>query len=144
MKLVNIVEESKWMRYRISTGDEVVKINLSKELLIDEDRITKEVMEHPRIFGYLTRVHKFLVKEAKNADLKRKKVRAIVLEKLVEEGNAVTRAREIIDRDPRYLKAAKGAIEAEYKMDTLAGILEAFKHRKDLIQTLSATLRSER
>lgn len=143
-RLVDFIEESKWMRYKIVAGEETVKINLNKELLIDEDSITSEVMDHPRVYGFLTRVHKALVRDAKKSELSRKKMKAIRVENLINGGYSISGSKEAVEKDPKYIVAVNKVIEAEYRRDTLEGILESFKHRKDLLQTLSANLRSEK
>lgn len=143
-RLIEFVEESRWMKYKITTGEEVVKINLNKELLIDEDGITDEVMDHPRIHGFLTRIHKDLIRGAKKAELFRKRIKAIRMEALIKSGQSISGARESVEKDPQYVGAVKRCIDREYERDTMEGILESFKHRKDLLQTLSANLRSEK
>jgi hypothetical protein len=142
--LIDFIEDSKWMKYKIIVDDETVKINLLKELIIDEDNITQQVLEHPRVFGFLSRVHKYLVKQAKRAEINRKKVRAQRMEYLQKNGVSITGSKEMVDKDKQYVDAHHKQIELEYKRDTLESILESFKHRKDLMQTLSANIRSER
>jgi hypothetical protein len=142
--LINFIEESKWMKYRITVGDEEVKIDLNKELVIDEDDLTNQVLYHPRLFGFLSRIHKTLVRDAKIAELNRKKVKATRIDFIMGSGGGVSAARESVEKDQIYIKSVVSVIKAEYRRDTLESILDSFKQRKDLIQTLSANLRSER
>lgn len=144
MRLINTLEESKWMRYKLEIEGEILKVDLQKELLIDEDELTQEVMAHPRVYGFLTRIHKVLVRDAKRAELERKKTKATRIDYLVSQGQSVSGAREAVEKDKKYVVCVEKLITAEYKRDTMEGILESFKHRKDLIQTLSANLRSEK
>lgn len=143
-RLIDFIEESKWMKYKLIVEGEAIKLNLNKELFIDEDDITKQVVDHPRIFAFLSRIHKELVRAAKKADINRKRVRAKRIDQLVNDGESVTKAREKVEYDKIYLKAYSSQLNAEYKRDTLADIIEAFKQRKDLMQTLSANLRTEK
>lgn len=143
-RLIDFIETSRYMTYLIIVGNEKVKVNLNKELIIDEDELTKEVMEHPRILGFLTRVKADLIKEAKRADLNRKRIKAKRIDAIIQNGSSISGAKEKVESDKRYIVAVKEAIEAEYNRDTLEGILESFRHRKDLIQTLSANVRSEK
>lgn len=143
MALIDFIEESKWMKYKIIVGDETIRIDLNKELVIDEDNISNEVSDHPRIYAFLSRIHKLLVRDCRRADINRKKIRSKQLDKL-KQSTSVAAAREQVEGDPIYLKAYHTMVDLEYKRDTIESILESFKQRKDLLQTLSANLRSER
>jgi hypothetical protein len=141
MDLIDRIEGSRFMKYLIKVGKEDVKIDLFKELAIDEDNLNEQANYQPQIFGYLHRVHKALVKKSKEADVDRKAIRATRIKHMTEV-HGVTRARELVESDPKYIKAYKHMLSLEMQRDTLEGILDAFKQRASMIQTISANVRN--
>jgi len=140
-KLINFIEESRFMKYKIQIGGETIKINLAQELVIDEDGLNDEAKIQPRIFAFLSRIHKRLVREAKLAEVDKRKVKATRIEQLEKE-LSTTAAKAKVEGDRKYLQALRIQIEWEYKADTLESILESFKQRANMIQTISANVRN--
>lgn len=128
------------MRYTLQVGDEIVKVNLYKELEIDEDNLNEAMANHPRILAFLGRVHAEMLKKVKLLEITRKEKKSERIMKLAE-SISITQAREQVDSDEEYVKITKKLISLEHKRDELERILEAFRHRKDLLQTLSANIR---
>ena len=53
---------SSLMNIKIKYGEEIFKFNLKEELEINEDKINSELKEQPSIYGFLTLLHKKLMR----------------------------------------------------------------------------------
>lgn len=142
MALIDNINKSQFMKFKIVLGGETIKIDLNKELKIDPDGLNEEAMIQPQIYAYLGTIHSRLVREAKAADENRKAVRARRTEEIkTSESISASAAEKTVYSDNAYMEAAKALRNWEYKRDCLEKMLDSFKQRASMMQTISANVR---
>lgn len=148
--LIKHARKSNLNQMVIQVGEEVIKFNLYKELGVDEELINDELSDQPRIYGYLTLIYNRLNAYVKDLEIKVDKAEALALKKYTAKNNPATGrpfskeyAKSKLFLDVKYLKLRKTLTLAEVNKEDIRACIEAFKQRKDLIQTIAANRRAE-
>ena len=136
-------ETSGLMNINIAYGKEVFKFNLSQELVIDEATIQDDLKTSAQKYAFLKMLHTRLLIKARDLDKNRKKVRAIRLERLIEDIGAVKRAEVALEKDKKYRVAYKDWLTVEGQKEIIEVCVKSFEQRTELLRTLSANLRQE-
>ena len=116
------------------TGGSIVEVNASVDLAIDVNNLEKEMAEHPGMYAYYASL---LAGERRT--LRRRKT---VLE--AAKASAMTRIaagkKYVVDaavkRDAQVLTAQRRVDDTEARVDVLDAVVDAFRHRKDLLQSI--------
>ena len=146
--LSNIIKKTKLTRVSIRYKNELIKFNLLDELKIDENKITLELEHQPSYYGFLSTLHKKLLKIQEDNEMEKDKVYSQLFMSKKSDINRDTNRPFPDDYCKAYALSHKDYIEA-YKNYTLAkenaGVLyscvKSFEQRKDILQTISANNR---
>lgn len=147
-RLIQYSGESDLMNISIIHGDETFKFNLNEEVIVNENRINKEIKEQPSAYAFLGMLHKKLIRKAKDKERTMKKTYAIMFIKFKEEIDDQTNrptandlAKEKVIASFPYQKSVKEYIRVQHESDILEVCVLSFEQRASLIQTLSANIR---
>ena len=150
-KLLKYAQTSSLMDIEINTGNEVVKFNLHKEVKIDESFISRDLKTQPSYYGFLSMLHKGLLKLLMELKVREKKAYASAylkhkrsINKDTNRPNSDDVAKQKAELDIRYLKSQKLVIAMNYNVSRVESCVRAFEQRASLLQTLSANRRKER
>jgi len=150
-RLLKHAMTSPLMEINLTIGDEHIKFNLHTEIKIRDSIMHKGLKNQPSHYGFLTMLHKNLVKTLMEAKVKEKKAFAHAYlthkKKINTETNRPNSddvAKQKAERDIRYIKSQKSVISIQYDASRIESCVRAFEMKKDILQTLSANLRKER
>lgn len=147
-KLLKYSKNSRLMNISISFGDEDFHFNLYEELIVDEDKINKEIREQASGYAFLAMLHKKLIRVAKDKKAEMEKTYA---KKYVQYKSTIDpdtnrlypkeTAKEMATKSKAYNEVILEYNQAEENAGILEACVRSFEQRKDLIQTLSANIR---
>ena len=151
-RLKKYARTSSLMDVRIKYGSDVFKFNLFEELKILEVRVNDELLEQPQVYGFLSMLHKKLIKKYKDLLQETEKILAkkrvhFYTSKFTEYYKANhSRPSEKIatamaEASKEYQEALTNANSSEHDMNIVGTCVKAFEQRAFLIQTLSANIR---
>lgn len=150
-KIAKYAQTSQLMDIEISVGEEKVKFNLNRELRIKDEASADELMKQPSNYGFLTMLHKNLIKSLGILKIEEKKAYASAYIKYKKATNKETGrpnsddvAKQLAELDPRYLLKQRKVIETQFDVNRVEACVRGFEQRKDMLQTLSANNRKER
>ena len=150
-RLLKYAQSSSLMDIEINTGTEVIKFNLHKEVKIDEAFISRDLKTQPSYYGFLSMLHKSLLKALMELKVREKKAFAAAYLKHKQSINKETNrpnsddvAKQKAELDIRYLKSQRMVINMNYDVNRVEACVRAFEQRSGLLQTLSANIRKER
>ena len=149
-KLNDYSKGSKLMNIKVKYGKEEFKFNLYKELIIDENTLNRELKEQPSLYGFLTLLHKKLIRIKEDKETEVNKIYADVYidmknnrNQLTGKPNADDLCKQTAIADTDYNNAKKVLSKATEQANIIGSCVRSFEQRKDVIQTLSANLRKE-
>jgi hypothetical protein len=138
------------MQITILVGKEKFSFNLFRETKIEESGVGDEILNQPSSYGFLTMLHKQLLKGLADAKLAEKKAYASAYIKNKSQINSETNrpnsddlAKQKSELDIKYLMAQKKTNEAQFDVNRIEACVRAFEQKKDMLQTLSANKRKE-
>ena len=147
-KLLKYAWESELMNIAISYGEELFTFNLNSEVLVDENRINKEIQEQPSAYAFLGMLHKKLIRKAQDKKREMEKAYANMFIKFKKEIDTTTGrptandlVKEKVISSKRYIDAEEEYYDALHESDIIEVCVRAFEQRQALIQTLSANIR---
>jgi len=150
-RLKKFAKKSDLMNVKIAVGKEKFNFNLFKEIVIDEDQLSKDIKDQPSAYAFLTMLHAKLVKHKKQIETDKDRAFSIafVRYKKMIDGNtqrphSKELAKERANIDPRVKKAEDKLLKASYELDVIGACVTAFEQRASLMQTLSANVRSQK
>lgn len=146
-ELVEVIKMSKIPILRIKMGEEVFKVNIRKELTINTNDLNYEILTHPKVYGFLGLVFSKLKSKVESLEADKKRISAKVYLKA---------KREIVSGRPQSDDVCKAKVEVnkEYRetigillktkaqLTDIEQVLDAFKQKKELIQTFSSNQRA--
>lgn len=149
-RLIDIARKSRIMDISIDYNGEKIEFNLSQELAVNEMVINKEIKHQPTHYGFLSMLHKGLIKNKDTYEKQYKKAWAkAYLSKKQKIDSTTGRAysndvaKEYANSSKRYLSLLTKYNKAKHDMGTIGSCVESFEQRSSLIQTLSANKRKE-
>lgn len=149
-KLYHISKDSKTNIVRIKWGKEVVKFNLHDELVINEDKISREAMEQPSVYGFLSMLQKKLIRRKDDLENRSERIKAIVFlraKKTIDQYTKRPVSKEFAEytatADEDYQDSLEILSKAKEDVGTITSCLRSFEQRANLIQTVSANSRKE-
>jgi len=138
------------MNIKIKYGEEIFKFNLKEELEINEDKINSELKEQPSIYGFLTLLHKKLIRLKEEAELEKD---SLYSSEYIKWKDSINKSTNKVYSDDyckhkalsnlKYKLSYKKFIKANEIASILGSCVKSFEQRKDMIQTMSANLRKE-
>jgi hypothetical protein len=146
--LHKLAAASDLMNVRIKVNGELIAFNLYKEVRIEGNSINDDILSQPRLYSFLGAVHVQCVKAFEEAEANKKRIYAtlyVSYKKKVGPGgrpNSDDLAKALTEKSVKYKLAVKKSILAKEQMQIILNCLEAFKQRKDLIQSLSSNIRN--
>jgi len=150
-KLNKYASGSRIMEVSFKIGRERFKFNLSEELKVDEDTVSRELMSQPNSYAFLLMIRAKLNKYVKNLDKEKKALRATKWEDLIQTKNPYTTRPwtkdEIqfkLDNDEEVDELDDKLMKRQYELELIDNCIRSFEQRSDLIRTLSANLRSQK
>lgn len=148
-KLLKYANKSNLMNIEIRIGAEKFKFNLYEELSINNANINDEITIQPQVYGFLGMVVAKLVKALEEAEANKKRISAKLYLKYKDQKAANTGrpnsddvCKALVENSGVYKKYVGRYLLAKEQLQTIQHSLEAFKQRKDLLQTLSSNNRS--
>jgi len=147
-KLRKYASSSSLMDIKITYGNETFEFNLFEELVVDENRINREIQEQPSSYAFLAMLHKKLFRISKDKKMEMEKAYARAYMKAKSQIDSDTNrlypkesAKEMATKSPNYHLAIRYYHQAEEDWGVIDACVKSFEQRKDLIQTLSANIR---
>ena len=148
MKISKYIHKSTINIIRIHIGDEKIVINLSKELMIDEDNLDAEISRAPAYYSYLSSLYSKVLRKKLDLTVEKDKSYAEAFTYLKSQINDDTgrpynddMAKNEALTDPRYLDiCGKLNLETE-KSNILYSATKAYEFKINLLQTISANIR---
>lgn len=147
-RLNKYAKKSALMDVSISYGEEEFHFNLFRELVVDEDKINKEIQEQSSAYAFLAMLHKKLIRVTKDkkAEMEKAYAKAYVTNKSTIDPDTnrlypKETAKEMAIKDKKFQKTIEAYHQAEENSNILDACVKSFEQRKDLIQTLSANIR---
>lgn len=138
------------MDVNIKYGNEVFKFNLNQEVRIREDHLKADIISQPSSYGFLTMLHKALIKELGMAKIEETKTYAEMYLKYKKQINQETGrsnseevAKQKAERSILYLNAQRKVVNLSYEVNQIEGCVKDFEQRASMLQTLSANKRKE-
>jgi len=138
------------MDIRIKFGNEVFRFNLYEELIVNEDKINKELQEQPGYYGFmgLLLVKLQRSKDDKDAELNKKEAELFVRFKTDINPNTGRETSErladaLVRDEEEYQAILKEVNNLKESVGIIKHCLNAFEQRSNLIQSLSANRRKE-
>jgi uncharacterized membrane-anchored protein YhcB (DUF1043 family) len=135
------------MDVKLEYNGKVYKFNLYKELKIDGNSTTNQLLTHTTSYAFVAMLHKKLIiryKEASKA-LASNKNRLIPLIKNKYNMSSLKEAEAHLYKNNKVIKEKeKELLRLEEVKDLMEVVVRSFEYRKDLLQTLSANIRKER
>lgn len=148
-KLKKYAEKSSLMDIEIRIGNEKFKFNLYQELSINNANLNEEITIQPQMYGFLGMVVAKLVKALEEAEANKKRIAAKLYlkykdRKALSTGryNSDDVCKALVENSTVYKKYIERYLLAKEQLQTIQHSLEAFKQRKDLLQTLSSNNRA--
>ena len=148
-KLKGYAKTKALMDISIKYGDENFSFNLFEELQINESLIMRELKNNPSSYGFLTMLHKKLIKKKKDTELEKDKLYAslhINAKKNTEIFGKVPNKEDIaqlVESDKKYQSIRERHNSDVHNCDIIEACVRAFEQRASLLQTISANLRKE-
>ena len=150
-KILKYAQSSTLMDIDIQNSGERIRFNLFREIQISTSIISKEIKDQPSYYGFLTMLHKNLLKLLGEAKIKEKKAFASAylknkagINKETNRPNSDDVAKQKAELDISYLKAQQNLLNIQYDTNRVEACVRSFEQRKDMLQTLSANRRKER
>lgn len=135
-------------RIVLRVNGEKITFNLYEEVRIQSNNVNKDILAQPRLYGFLGEVHARLVQKMETAEAEKNKVYAKMYIHFKEQKGDSGRnlsddyAKAKAESSSKYQIAVRYWINSKYEVKRILNCLEAFKQRKDLIQSLSSNLRN--
>jgi hypothetical protein len=149
-KLEKYASTSSLMDITIKFGKEIIKFNLYKEVSINDDDISGELIIQPKIYSFLLMAHKQLIKNHAEIELEANKAYNKAYIKYKTLNNPATSrpypdeyAKAKAENNLKYLKLQRQSIDLKYQLNRIESCVRSFEQRKDILQTLSANRRKE-
>ena len=141
-RLIYYAEQSLIMNVKIKLENETFTFNLDSELRIVEAKKDKQMLDHPRAYGFLKMLYAKVSAKAKDCTIISKKTKSNRLFKLRQD-MLVKEAELKIDEDKEYLSTLREQHRWENYKEEIGGCISSYEVRKDLLQTLSANERDK-
>ena len=148
-KIRKYASTSELMNISIRLGNEKFQFNLYQELAINTADLNTEIPMQPQMYGFLGMVVARLVKNLEEAEAHKKRVHAKLYVKYKDGKSSLTGrpnsddvAKALVEKSKLYKAVVSRYLLAKEQLQTIQFALEAFKQRKDLLQTLSSNNRS--
>lgn len=143
------------MDFEIKYDGKTIKFNLHQELQINEDTINSDLEHQPQIYAFLTMLHTYFTKAAKEAEKDKDAAYGKAVERLLTSHSSkyykerfsyppANLAKELAKKDVFYVKKVQKHINIIDMRDRLKRAVESFEQRASLMQTISANTRKER
>lgn len=149
-RLLKYAIKSSLMEISISVGEEKYNFNLFHELKIKESGISDELKNQPSSYGFLTMLHKQLLKNLSDLKIEEKKAYANAYIKYKHEINKETSrpnsddlAKQKAELDIKYIKKQQQITSLQFDVNRVEACVRAFEQRASLLQTISANSRKE-
>lgn len=147
-KIQHFAKVSDIMNIQVNYGGEDFHFNLYEELSISEERRTRELKEQPSSYGFLSMLHKKLIKIKKEYEKDLNKCYASLYSSKKEKINPKTNrvydkeyVHELVIMNKIYQAKLRRFLEAEHNVEILEVCVKSFEQRSNLLQTLSANER---
>ena len=148
-KLRGYAKTKALMDINIKYGDESFSFNLFEELQINESLIMRELKNNPSSYGFLTMLHKKLIRKKKDTELEKDKLYASLHIKAKQNtelfGKVPTKEdiSQMVENTKSYQIMRADHIKVVHDCDIIEACVRAFEQRASLLQTISANLRKE-
>ena len=149
-KLLKYSRKSSLMDIQIKFGSEVFKFNLYKEIQISLSAIEEELKTQPSAYGFLSMLHKKLIRFHDDKESLKKRVYAqIYLENKFKKNDETGRVnsddavKQMVELDEKHIKSVQELLDAKENMMMIESCVRSFEQRKDLLQSLNTNLRKE-
>lgn len=150
-KLHRYTNKSPIMDIRIKYGNELFKFNLYEELVIDENKLNKELKEQPSYYGFMGLLLVKLQRSKDDAEAEVNKKEAMLFVKYKSELDPNTNrpysndlTQSLVMDDDEYQKALKIFNGFKESVGIISMCLKSFEQRSSLLQSLSANRRNEK
>jgi hypothetical protein len=150
MSRISKYSKSKINIISIQYGEEKITINVAREAKIDSNNIEDEIKRQPSNYGFLFMLHKRLLTEFEHLKLRRKSIFGELLAAAKRRTNSSGRplsdndAKAWVESNKKYIRISERCINKRDEADQVLGAVRALEQKKDLLQSLSANLRTER
>lgn len=153
-KLSSIAEKSSLMFVSITYNGEKIRFNLNEELKIVENNISKDLTSQPRIYAFLSTLHKKLIIQYEGLEAQKNKLygklfNSYKISKTTKHYEALRRppsddiCTNLVNTNSQFTELVEKTLQAKQDMLMMASIVRAFEQRADLLQTISANRRRE-
>ena len=149
-KLVKYSKKLSVMDIILSYQNETIKFNLHDELAIHEDDIDRELRDQPRIYSFLSMLHKKLIKHVSEKEAIKERAYARGYMKARDTTDKTTGrfyakedAKYKAELDKLYIKTCNEYNEAKELLGIIETCVRGFEQRSYLLQTISANRRKE-
>lgn len=147
IELIELIKISKIPILTIRIGTEKFKINTRKELEINQNDVNHEILVHPKIYGFLGLTYSRLKGIYEELESEKKHISAKLYLKY--KGSTVNGrplsddvAKAKVEVNEDYRNIIGRLLHIKSQLTQMEVILDAFKQKKELIQTLSSNQRS--
>lgn len=129
----------------LEVGNEVFSIDIKSMLIIDENKIIEQASSAAAMHGYLSVLKAKLSRKCSDIELELNVLFAELF-LITKEDDSVSRvsdkhAESSAYDDKQYIAKAKELHKAKEQFTIIAGLVESFKLKINLMQTISANLR---
>jgi len=134
---------------KIKYGDEQINFNIFEELKISEVIINREIKEQPSYYAFLLLVQKHLLTRFEKLKQKRKQIYGRLYLKAKERQNQGRpyndeMCKAWVESHKAYVRVTDDCIEARDHADKVYAVVEGFRQRGNLLQTLSSNNRKDK
>jgi hypothetical protein len=143
MKIKEIKDDKLVIKYQ----GRLVKVNITEELLINENTINSQLKESPSSYAFLTLLRARAIKDRDKLDREKEIAysEAYIYYKDSGSSNMTNeKANHKANTSPKYISIYKKWLKACYVVEKLSGVCRSYEGREKIMQTLSANLRKER
>lgn len=155
MSLNNLADKSSIMQVNIIYNGEKIKFNLNEELKIVESRMQNDLTNQPRVYAFLSTLHKKLIIQFEQLEAQKSKQYGKLfnnykLSKTTKHYEAFKKppsddvCSNLVNTNSIFTELVERTLQAKHDMLILGSIVRSFEQRADLLQTISANIRKER
>lgn len=147
---MSILKRQDLLRLQFALNKRRYKIDLIAELRINDNNLNTEIEQQPAKFAWFAVLYNHAVSTYDKLYEYKKEVYAKldkrVRQRLEDRGQRVTdkKVDAIIRRSTAYKKITNRVLDARHDMNILQYVVESFRQRKDMLQSLSVNIREEK
>jgi len=144
-------KDNDFLNFSVKVDGKLVKFNILTEVRINEDDLTHELLEQPKVYAFALGLRARLLKEKQSAELEVEVSYGKAYKRLKNKNNPKTNrawtnddAKVLAELDKDYLEAKGKVITYTSHYNKVDALCKALEQRVSVMQTVSANKRKER